>query len=130
MFNNFLGGLSSGNSSRGGGDALPTAARNGVTFDEGEATADFLNQLGPPPAADITQTQGEAPAAGYVLPPALQGVGGGLNPHPPPPQQTGMGGGGSSPPGRRHTLASTPSSNNWGERCTTLHPLRPSSPCN
>jgi hypothetical protein len=61
MFNNFLGGLSSGNSSSGGGDALPTAARNGVTFDEGEATADFLNQLGPPPAADITQTQGEAP---------------------------------------------------------------------
>ncbi len=97
MFNNFLGGLSSGNSSGGGGDALPTAARNGVTFDEGEATADFLNQLGPPPAADITQTQGEAPAAGYVLPPALPGVGGGLNPHPPPPQQAGMGGGQQQP---------------------------------
>ena len=74
MFNNFLGGLSSGNGSGGGGDALPTAARNGVTFDEVEATADFVNQLGPPPAADITQTQGDAPAAGYILPPALPGV--------------------------------------------------------
>ena len=66
MFNNFLGGLSSGNSSGGGGVALPTVARNGVTFDEVEATADFVNQLGPPPAADITQTQGDAPAAGYI----------------------------------------------------------------
>jgi hypothetical protein len=129
MFNNFLGGLSSGNGSGGGGDALPTAARNGVTFDEIEATADFANQLGPPPAADITQTQGDAPAAGYILPPALPGVGGGLSPPPSPPQQAGMGGG-SSPPGRRHTPASTPSSKNWGERCTTRHPFRPSSPCN
>ena len=93
MFNNFLGGLSSGNSSGGGGGALPTAARNGVTFDEVETTADFVNQLGPPLAADITQTQGEAPAAGYFLPPALPGVGGGMNPPPPPPQQAGMGGG-------------------------------------
>ena len=93
MFTNFLGGLSSGNGSGGGGDALPTAARNGVTFDEGEATANFVNQLGPPPAADITQTQGDAPATGYFLPPALPGVGGGMNPPPPPPQQAGMGGG-------------------------------------
>ena len=47
MFNNFLGGLSSGGGSGGGGDALPTAV-SGVTFDEVEATADFANQLGPP----------------------------------------------------------------------------------
>ena len=93
MFNDFLGGLSSGNSSGGGGDALPTAARNGVTFDEVEATADFANQLGPPPAVDITQTQGDAPAAGYILPPALPGVGGGMNPPPTPPQHAGRGGG-------------------------------------
>ena len=93
MFNNFLVGLSSGGGSGGGGDALPTAARNGVTFDKGEAAADFLNLLGPPPAADITQTQGDAPAAGHFLTPALPGVGGGVNPQPPPPQQAGMGGG-------------------------------------
>jgi hypothetical protein len=88
MFNNFLGGLSSGNGSSGGGDALPTAARNGVTFDEIEATADFANQLGPPPAADITQTQGDAPAAGYILPP---------HPHPHPNKQAW--GGGQQPTG-------------------------------
>ena len=96
MFNNFLGGLSSGNGSGGGGDALPTAARNGVTFDEVEATADFANQLGPLPAADITQTQGDAPAAGDIFgPPAIPGGGGGgVNPPPPPhQQQAGMGGG-------------------------------------
>jgi hypothetical protein len=51
MFNNFLGGLSSGNGSGGGGDALPTAARNGVTFDKVEATANFANQLGPLPTS-------------------------------------------------------------------------------
>ncbi len=75
MFNNFLGGLSSGNGSGGGTDALPTGAarRTGVAFDEIEATADFANQLGPPPAADITQTQGDAPAADYILPPAPPG---------------------------------------------------------
>jgi hypothetical protein len=68
MFNNFLGGLSSGNGSGGGGDALPTA-ENRVTFDEVEATADFFeNQLGPPPAGLITQTQGDAPTAGYISP--------------------------------------------------------------
>jgi hypothetical protein len=66
MFNNFLGGLSSGNGSCGGGDALPTA-ENRVTFDEVEATADFENQLGPPPAGFITQTQGDAPTAGYIV---------------------------------------------------------------
>ena len=76
MFKNFLGGLSIGNDSGGrGGDALPTA-ENIVTFDEVEATADFLeNQLGPPPAGLITQTQGDAPTAGYI-PPAPPGVGG------------------------------------------------------
>jgi hypothetical protein len=112
MFNNFLGGLSSGNGSGGGGDALP-AAENRVTFDELEATADFENQLGPPPAGLITQTQGDAPTAG-------------THPHP---QQAGMGGG-SSPPGSRHTPASTPSSKIWEEKCTTRRPSRPSLPCN
>jgi len=126
MFNNFLGGLSSGGGSGGGGDALPTAV-NGLTFDDVEATADFENQLGPPPAGIITQTQVDAPTAG-VFPPAPPGGGGA--PPPPPPQQAGMGGGSSSPPGMRHTLASTPSSKNWGVRCTTRHPFRPSSPCN
>ena len=77
----------------GNGDALPTAA-NGVTFDKVEATADFMNQLGPPPAEVITQTQGDAPTAGNIpLHPAPPGVGGGVNPPPPPPQQAGMGGG-------------------------------------
>ena len=59
MFNNFLGGLSIGNGSGGGGDTLPTG-ENRVTFDDVEATADFENQLGPPPAGLVTQTQGEA----------------------------------------------------------------------
>jgi len=87
MFNNFLGGLSSGGGSRGGGDALPTAV-NGVMFDKVEATANFANQLGPPPAEVIMQMQGDAPTAGNI-----PGVGGGMNPPPPPPQQGGMGGG-------------------------------------
>ena len=65
MFNNFLGGLSIGNGSGGGWDTLPTG-ENRVTFDEVEATADFENQLGPPPAGLVTQTQGEAPTAGYI----------------------------------------------------------------
>ena len=65
MFNNFLGGLSSGGGSGGGGDALPTAV-SGVTFDKVEATADFVNQLGPPPAEVIMQTQGDARWRGTV----------------------------------------------------------------
>jgi len=127
MFNNFLGGLSSRDGSGGGGDALPTEV-NGLTFNDVEATADFENQLGPPPAGVITQPEGDSPTAGYI-PPAPPGVGGGMNPPPPPPQQAGMGGG-SSLPGMRHTPASTPSSKNWGERFTTRQPFRPSSPCN
>ncbi len=116
MFNNFLGGLAGG--SGGGGNAPPTAARNGVMFDEIEAMADFTNQLGPPPAADIiTQTQGDAPAAGHIFPPAPPGVGGGTNPPPPPPQQAGMGGGHQTP-------------RDAAERCTTRKPFRPSSRCN
>jgi len=83
MFNNFLGGLTNGGSSGRGGDALP--AVNGLTFDDGEATADFENQLGPPPAGIITQPEGDASTAGYT-PPAPPGVGGGMNPPPPPPQ--------------------------------------------
>ncbi len=90
MFNNFLGGLSIGNNTGGGGETLPTGD-NRVTFDEVEATADFKNQLGPSPAGLVTQTQGEAPMAGYI-PPAPPGVGGGMNPPPPPRQQAGMGG--------------------------------------
>jgi hypothetical protein len=70
-----------------------------VTFDEVEATADFANRLGPPPAEVITQTQGDAPAAVYFLPPAIPGVGGEMNPPPPPPQQAGMLGGGQQPTG-------------------------------
>jgi len=113
---------------RGGGDALPTTV-NGVTFDDVEATADFVNQLGPPPAEVITQMQGDAPTAGNIpCYPAPPGVGGGMNPPPPPPQQAGMGGG-NSPPGIRHTPASTPSSKNWGAECTTRRPSRPSSQC-
>jgi hypothetical protein len=86
MFNSFLG-MSSGGGSGGGGDTLPTA-ENGVTFDEEEAAADFANQLGLPPAASITQTQGEQgiplpPAVGIPLSPAAPAVGGGMNPpHP------------------------------------------------
>ena len=92
MFNNFLGGLSSGGGSGGGGDALPTVL-NEVTFDEVEATADFANQLGPPPAGDITQTQEDAPpAVGIPLPLAPPGVRGGMIPPPPPPQQAGAAG--------------------------------------
>ncbi len=91
MFNNFLGGLSSGGGSGGGGDALPTAV-NGVRFDKFEATANFGNQLGPPQAEVITQTQVDAPTAGNIpRHPAPPGVGGGMNPPPPPPQQAGMG---------------------------------------
>jgi len=122
MFHNFMGGLSSGNGSGGGGDALPTA-ENRVTFDEFEATADFENQLGPPPEGLITQTQGDAPMVGYIpLPPP--GVGGGMNPPPPPPQQAGMGGG-SSPTGSWHTPASPPSSKNWEENVRPgVHPGR------
>ena len=71
-----------------GAGTLPTG-ENRVTFDEFEATADFENQLGPPPAGLVTQTQGEAPTAGDI-PPAPPGVGGGMNPPPPPPQQAGM----------------------------------------
>jgi hypothetical protein len=41
-------------------------------FDEVEATADFANQLVPPPAEFITITQGDAPAVGII-----PGVGGG-----------------------------------------------------
>ena len=81
MFNNFLGSLASGGGSRGGGDALPTT-ENGVTFDKVEATADFANQLGPPPADVITQTQGEAPTAGN-----------GMNPPHPHPNKQAWGGG-------------------------------------
>ena len=66
MFKYFLEGLSSGSGSGGGGDAL-TTVENGVTFDEVEATADFENQLGPPPAGAIMQTQGDAPTAGYIV---------------------------------------------------------------
>ena len=66
MFNNFLGGLSSGGGSGGDGDTLP--AVNGLTSDDVEATADFENQLGPPPAGVITQPQGDAPTAGYIPP--------------------------------------------------------------
>ena len=70
----------------GGRDALPTRF-NEVTFDKFEATTNFANQLGPPPAADITQTQVDAPMAGDI-----PGVGGGMNPLPaPPPQQAAMG---------------------------------------
>jgi hypothetical protein len=65
MFNSFLVGMSSGGGSGGGGDALPIAV-NGVTFDDFEATADFENQFGPPPAGIITQTQGDAPTVGYI----------------------------------------------------------------
>jgi hypothetical protein len=71
MFNNFLGGLSSGGGKGVGRDALPTGG-NGVMFDEVEATADFANQLVPPPAEFITITQGDAPAVGII-----PGVGGG-----------------------------------------------------
>ena len=93
MFNHFLGGLASGGGSGGGGNTLPPAG-NGVTFNEVEATADFANQLGPPPADVITQTQGKAQTAGNIpAQPAPPGVGGGTNPPPPPPQQAGMGGG-------------------------------------
>jgi hypothetical protein len=93
MFNNFFWGLSSGGGSGGGGDALPTAV-NGVTFDKVEAMANFANQLGPPPAEVITQTQGDAPTVGNIPHhPPPPGVGGGMNPPPPPPQQAGMGGG-------------------------------------
>jgi hypothetical protein len=42
-------------------------AENRVTFDEVEATADFENQLGPLLAGLVTQTQGDAPTAGYRL---------------------------------------------------------------
>jgi hypothetical protein len=91
MFNNFLGGLYITNDSGGGGEALPTG-ENRVTLDEVEATAEFENQLGPPPAGLVTQTQGEAPTAGYIPPPP-PGVGGGMNPPPPPRQQAGMRGG-------------------------------------
>ena len=90
MFNSLLG-MSSGGGSRGGGDALPTAV-NGVTFDEVEATADFENQLGPPPARVITQTQGNAPTAGYI-PPAPPVVGGGNEPTPTPTPTSRHGGG-------------------------------------
>ena len=37
-----------------------------MTFNEVEATTDFANQLGPPPAEFITQTQGDAPTAGNI----------------------------------------------------------------
>jgi hypothetical protein len=67
MFNNFLGGLSSGGGSGGGRDALPTAV-NGVTFDEVEATADFENQLGPPPAWLITQKHKGMPLRRGIFP--------------------------------------------------------------
>jgi hypothetical protein len=92
MFNSFLG-MSSGGGSGGGGDTLPTT-ENGVSFDNVEAGADFANQLGPPPAASITQTQGEQgiplpPAVGIPLPPAAPAVGGGMNPPPPPHQPAG-----------------------------------------
>ncbi len=65
MFNNFLGGVSSGGGSGGGGDALPTSV-NGLTFDDVEATSNFANQLGPPPAEVITQKQGDAPTVGNI----------------------------------------------------------------
>ena len=86
MFNSFLG-MSSGGGSGGGGDTLPTA-ENGVTFDDVEAVANFTNQLGPTPAASITQTQGEQgiplpPAVSIPLPPATPtpaGLGGGQQP--------------------------------------------------
>ena len=108
----------------------PEGGRRGVSFEEDSEDYDF-DQLGPPPAADITQTQGDAPAAGDILvPPAIPGGGGGgVNPPPPPPQQAGRGGGNSPPEGIRHTPASTPSSKNWGGKCTTRLPSRPSSQC-
>ena len=89
----------------GGGDTLPTA-ENGVTFDEEEAAADFANQLGLPPAASITQTQGEQgiplpPAVGIPLSPAAPAVGGGMNPPHPHINKQGpqaSGGGANSPP--------------------------------
>ena len=137
MFNSFLG-MSSGGGSGGGGDTLPTAG-NGVTFDDVEAAADFTNQLGPPSAVSVRQTQREqgiplppaVPVLGVPLPPAALAVGGGMNPPPPPPQQAGAAGlgGANSPPGMRHTPASTPSFKNWGTQCMTRQPSRPSSPC-
>jgi hypothetical protein len=100
--------MSSGGGNGGGGDTLTTAG-NGVTFDDVEAVADFANQLGPPPTASVTQTQGEQgisfplafPALGFLLPPAAPAVGGGMNPPPPPPQQAGAAGlgGAQQPPG-------------------------------
>ena len=98
--------MSSGGGSGGGRDTLPTA-ENGVTFDNVEAAANFANQLGPPLAVSITQTQGEQgiplpPAVGIPLPPAAPAVGGGMNPPRPPHQQagaTGLGGQGQQPPG-------------------------------
>ena len=83
---------------RGGSDPRPQGPGGGrgggVSFEEDSADYDF-DQLGPLPAADITQTQRDAPAAGDILgPPAIPGGGGGgVNPPPPPPQQAGMGGG-------------------------------------
>ena len=63
----------------GGGDAQPTAV-SGVTFDKVEATADFANQLGPPPAEVIIevimQTQGDARRRGtfpFIRPPRGSG---------------------------------------------------------
>ena len=75
---------------------------NEVRFDEVEATADFTNQLRPPPAGDITQMQEDAPpAVGIPLPLAPPGVRGGMIPSPPPPQQAGAAGpgGGQQPTG-------------------------------
>jgi hypothetical protein len=96
MFNKFLGGLSSGNGSGGGGDALPTV-ENRVMFDELEATADFESQLGPPPAGLITQTQGDAPTAGVYSPGPPGGRGG--NEPTPTPTPTSRHGGGQQPTG-------------------------------
>ena len=70
MFNSFLG-MSSGGGI-GGGWGYPYPPRemeSGVTFDEVEAAADSTNQLEPPPAATITQTQGEQ---GIPLTPAVR----------------------------------------------------------
>ena len=96
MFKYFLEGLSSGSGSGGGGDAL-TTVENGVTFDEVEATADFENQLGPPPAGAIMQTQGDAPTAGVYSPGPPGGRGG--NEPTPTPTPTSRHGGGQQPTG-------------------------------
>ena len=124
----------------GGGGGYPYPPRemeSGVTFDEVEAAADSTNQLEPPPAATITQTQGEqgipltpaVPALGLPLPPAAPVVGGGDEPTPTPTSTCGgrrpWGGPTAPQAGMRHTPVLTPSFKNWGTQCTARLPLRP-----